>query len=108
MPPPPDNLLSPAVTITTISLQWDPVPCIERNVFDPLDYYVGLLRENQPESEEQVFLSNSDSQFIVTDLEPDTGYVARVHTLPRGGSFFDAHGTSQPVRIQTRPGLNIE
>lgn len=40
-PSPPANFQEAMVTITNITLQWDPVPSLEQNVAGPLDnYYV--------------------------------------------------------------------
>ena len=96
------------MTITSVTLQWDPVPCLDRNTAGPLDYYVGISRESATQSEEVIILSDDNSTYTVDGLDPDTSYYVRVHTVPASSSFTvpgNDHGpTSQQVHVQTLPG----
>ena len=100
-PPPPPTASS--VSVSSITIQWDPIPCQDRN--QPFDsnfmYRVSYHPLSDPSGGDVASLSQNSREYTATGLPPRTSYIFQIEafnlrTFVRGSPANLTVNTSEP------------
>ena len=101
-PGPPPNLAASSVNVTSITIQWDPIPCQDRNLqFDFYQVFYYLISFSDTSATISAIVSASIREFTATALPPQTNCIFQVQAFDvrtfTQGSFANLTvNTSEP------------
>ena len=89
-PEPPPSLTATIVNVTSITIQWDPLPCQDRNR-DFNRYLVGYFPSSDPSIGNSDLVLENNRVFTISRLLPRTSYTFQVQAFnfrPRVEGLF--------------------